>query len=288
MYRTTLRNKALMTSAFLLIAPSLYTVDDPLELKVNAENSSLLMRVIQKSPEMKSMVFRPGFHFTNGHLNSIHTGLQTRWNNYFEIRADHTREIFKLSDGGEICLDFSVNKDKAGEESGQIMESAEKPLIVIIPGLLSSIEDHHINNFIQTAQENGYDWVLINYRGIQHPLKNGKPLSFQDVESFKEPLRYILDLNKMNDRKVFIFGSSLGGNFVANIICDEEFDTGRIAAVACLCPALDLEKSLKNCNVNFGGLYGWNFVSSFKSSIQSSKQSIECLSQEYNRKKSER
>lgn len=82
------------------------------------------------------------------------------------------------------------------------------------------MHDHHIYKFIQTAESNGYDWVVMNYRGIHVPLKNGKPLSFHDFETFKEPLRYILDQNKDSDRQVFLFGSSLGGHFVANIMCD--------------------------------------------------------------------
>lgn len=158
-------------------------------------------------------------------------------------------------------------------------------MIVIIPGLLSTIDDHHIHTFINSAQESGYDWVLINYRGIQVPLKNGKPLSFQDVESFKEPLRYILKLNKDKNRQIFIFGSSLGGNFVANIICDKEFDNGMISAAACLCPALDLEKSLGHVNIALRGFYGWNFVSSFRAGIKNSKQSMEQLRSEFNRRK---
>lgn len=139
-----------------------------------------------------------------------------------------------------------------------------KPLVIIIPGLLSTIDDHHIHTFIQQAQENDYDWVIINYRGIDVPLQTGRPLTFNDFESFKEPLRYLINQNKNNKRKIFIFGSSLGGNYVANIMCDKEFDTGRISGAICLCPALDLESSLFHCNESLNGFYGWNFVNGFK------------------------
>lgn len=106
---------------------------------------------------------------------------------------------------------------------------------------MSTIDDHHIHTLITAAQSNGYDWVILNYRGIHIPMTSGRPLTFDDYESFKEPLRHILEQNKNNNRKIFIFGSSLGGNYVGNIICDKEFDNGRITAAICLCPALDLE-----------------------------------------------
>ena len=67
-------------------------------------------------------------------------------------------------------------------------------MVVIFPGLLSAIEDHYHRTFIDMAEENGYDWVLINYRGIKLGIdeKNGLPLGFYDFLQFREPLRYIL------------------------------------------------------------------------------------------------
>lgn len=133
-----------------------------------------------------------------------------------EFTAKHRQEIFKLSDGGQIALHYSENcpdfisehqvpleasrslafaQDfQTGEGSDtKNLDSEQRPLIVIIPGLMSTIDDHHIHNLITEAQSEGYDWVIFNYRGIHIPMTSGRPLTFDDYESFKEPLRHILE-----------------------------------------------------------------------------------------------
>ena len=66
----------------------------------------------------------------------------------------------------------------------------------MIPGLLSSIYDKYHHTLIEEANMHGYDWAIINYRGINHPQKTGKPFSAMDFDSFKEPLKKIMEANK--------------------------------------------------------------------------------------------
>lgn len=130
MQRAILRNRGLFTALFLLGAPCLYKVDDPLQLKVNSMNESLLQKVIHRSPEIKNMVFRPSYLLSSGHLNSIHTGLSSRYNNYMSLTIKNRTETFQLSDGGEIALQFSeyVNENEPNTtlESAMNQDSAVK------------------------------------------------------------------------------------------------------------------------------------------------------------------
>ena len=98
-----------------------------------------------------------------------------------KIYPQSEREIFRLSDGGEVAIDLSPTIDN------------DKPLVVIIPGILSTIEDHYIQTQIQFAKNNGYEWCLINYRGSSHKLSDGKPFDSNDLISFKEPLLHIIN-----------------------------------------------------------------------------------------------
>jgi hypothetical protein len=52
--------------------------------------------------------------------------------------------------------------------------------------------DHYHHTFIWEAERKGMDWLLINYRGVTHPLKNGIPFSVHDSDSFKVVIRDIL------------------------------------------------------------------------------------------------
>jgi len=76
------------------------------------------------------------------------------------------------------------------------VSSDSKPLIIIIPGLMSTVEDHYNHTFIDKAEKNGYDWLLVNYRGITHPMRNTLPFHAADFSSFKE---VILEVTKQLD-----------------------------------------------------------------------------------------
>ena len=46
--------------------------------------------------------------------------------------------------------------------------------------------------FANSATQNGYDWIFINYRGMGVKMTNGIPANASDVDSFKEPIRTII------------------------------------------------------------------------------------------------
>jgi predicted alpha/beta-fold hydrolase len=56
--------------------------------------------------------------------------------------------------------------------------------MVILPGLNSCNQDEYIHTLIKAGLENGYDWTLINYRGMTHGLTTPIPFSTSDFESF--------------------------------------------------------------------------------------------------------
>ena len=106
-----LRNKTFITVVSLFGATSFYKVDDPLTLHANQNDQTLLQKIIRKSPEIESMVFRPNTFLQNCHLNSINTGISSRLNVIMKLTMQNRKEVFKLSDGGQIVLNFSEDRN---------------------------------------------------------------------------------------------------------------------------------------------------------------------------------
>jgi len=241
--------KVLAGSSSLLVAASWVEVEDPLRVQTQGQ---VLDTVKEAYPAFDQLVFRPKATLTNGHTVSWMTGIKTRFNRTVRNRLKFQRRVFTLSDGAEIALDSNIG-------GGQ-----NRPLLVIIPGLMSSCFDHYHHTLIDEAVSNGYDWTLINYRGVTHPMSTGLPFTYHDVTSFQEPLSFILDQNP--NREIFVVGSSLGGNIAANIMASdpEQFDSGRIKALVLSQPALDLEVANQNLRNSLGGFYDTMFAAGFK------------------------
>jgi predicted alpha/beta-fold hydrolase len=94
--------------------------------------------------------------------------LETATRYYFNFKPD--REVFELSDGGAIALDFFYCQNSDGKKSDK--ETSKNPLLVIVPGLTGDCTVLYSVSTVKAALQNGYDAVLVNYRGMAGvPLK---------------------------------------------------------------------------------------------------------------------
>jgi len=112
-------------------------------------------------------------------------------------------------------------------------------------------------------------------------MTTGIPFCSMDYQSFAEPLQKIVSDCK-DKRQIFIVGSSLGGNALANILAEPAFDTGDINASVLINPALNLEEVMLNLNKSLKGFYAKRFCLNFKSNMHWSN-SYEILKTEYNK-----
>ena len=69
------------------------------------------------------------------------------------------RELFKLSDGGTIALDW------VDEIPLSSLSKKDKPILAVMPGLSSNNDEIYMINILLAAKLNGYRAVVINYRG---------------------------------------------------------------------------------------------------------------------------
>ena len=169
----------------------------------------------------------------------------------------YERTIFPLSDGSEVLIDSNVGNNLWDPQSEE-----EKPLIIIIPGYFGSLHDHYLMTFI-TKIKDDYDWVVLNYKGWNHKLKNSKPYSCYDIDAFKEPFMKIAR-SSVGKRQVFAYASSMGGNVLLNILSDKNA-SDLITAAFAYNPATDLAFSFDNLNKSLNGFYDEFMTNSVKS-----------------------
>ena len=99
--------------------------------------------------------------------------------------------------------------------------AAERPLLFVVPGLTSTSQSGYIVSTVhQFGEVNGYDVVVINYRGLagaelETPLLYNA-YAWKDV---LEPMTHVYNKYcKNKDRKVFAVGSSMGAQILTNLI----------------------------------------------------------------------
>ena len=81
------------------------------------------------------------------------------------MEYDH-REIFTLSDGGKIYINYMGEQFKPTREANYVQSDGKEPLFFIVPGLTSHGQSGYIKTMIKAARARGYLVVLINYRGL--------------------------------------------------------------------------------------------------------------------------
>ena len=79
------------------------------------------------------------------------------------------REIFELSDGGQIALDWFVHKDSKAKTDN---EEKVRPLLAIVPGVTGDATKMYMISIAKASYQHGYDVCVVNYRGLGGvPLK---------------------------------------------------------------------------------------------------------------------
>lgn len=99
------------------------------------------------------------------------------------MAINYVRDIYRFKDGGTSTMDTRKDGD-----------AKSRPLVIILPGIMSNQYDSYMHTFTKKLEENEFDWCLLNYRGISTPLVTPRPFRPGDSESFKEMIRHQLKL----------------------------------------------------------------------------------------------
>ena len=166
--------------------------------------------------EYKVSLFTNFFYMLGlgGHSQTLLCELKEQVRDFFlPLHKYDRRELFTLSDGGQIYIDMQGSRFKRNIQS-------KRPILFILPGLSSDSQTPYILNMVKDASARGYDVAVINYRGLAGAkLVTPKLYEANSIMDIIEPIRHI---QKKHKAKYFAMGCSMGGNILANALGSNE------------------------------------------------------------------
>lgn len=173
------------------------------------------------------------------------------------------REIFKLSDGGTLALDWVLD-----EEGGVPRKNSSRPILACIAGLSGSNNNAYLISMLKSAAQHGYKCVVINFRGYSGvQLTSGKVFCAGLWEDFKEPIDYIhekycSDKEGYNQRNIYSYGVSLGAALLTLYLVNEQ-ERGPLKGALIYSNPFGLKKNLSYFINSLYGFYnaamGFNY-----------------------------
>jgi predicted alpha/beta-fold hydrolase len=142
------------------------------KIKLYYQPTSKMYTEFVKETGMDKMRYTPWLFALNGHLQGIFYCFTEMCMAYM-TKLKFTRQIFEFSDGGETALDFLIHPDRE-DETPEESRKAERPLMVVIPGLSGETSNMYCLTPAYAALEKDYDLVIVGYRGVSLPIKTPK------------------------------------------------------------------------------------------------------------------
>ena len=126
---------------------------------------------------------------------------------------NYKREVLKLFDGGEVCLDWIEPDNEDSNDAS--------PICLFLPGLTGHSQSEYIKSFVNVARRQlGGRCVVFNFRGRgNHPLKTARTY----CASNSEDLAAVIDHIKATypTAQILALGVSLGGIILGNYLAKE-------------------------------------------------------------------
>jgi predicted alpha/beta-fold hydrolase len=188
-------------------------------------------------------VFKPSYLVLSGLAQTLYNGVLNSPIPRYE------KELIKLPDGGQLAL------------QSIILSQESKGVVIIVPGICGSGDDHYIVNTVNKAIENGYSTYVINHRGLCD-TELLTPLTYHGGSHFdtKVAIDYIQLLHP--DKPLYGVSYSLGSNVLTNYLGIEGHNSKLSGAVVVSCPFHSLEASHYSEKSCFGMISRWLAYSS--------------------------
>ncbi|KAL0124745.1 hypothetical protein PUN28_006536 [Cardiocondyla obscurior] len=135
--------------------------------------------------------------------------------------VQYRREIFALSDGGEVALDWA-EKDC----------SVTSPIVIILPGLTGGSQAEYVKCLVSVAKKNGIRCVIFNNRGLGGlELKTPRTYNAANFDDLSEIIEHVKKLHPF--APLGATGISMGGLILGNYLA-QKGQTARTKLRACL------------------------------------------------------
>ncbi|ODM96292.1 Phospholipase ABHD3 [Orchesella cincta] len=205
--------------------------------------SSLKLRnFLDEHVQLLKERYWPSPLYAGGHLQTI-LGLSQRVTS--PNKLPYRREIFTLSDGGEVALDYM-----------EIEQKSERPLMVLfLPGLTSSSHTSYVRTLVQTINKSGASVVVFNNRGNGGvPFKTPKTYSASYIGDLEEVIAHLKQ--KYPETRFVGLGTSLGGMVLAKYLVTKPLEAkNNFECALLLCIAWDCVQGSENLEKPFINKY---------------------------------
>ncbi|KAM3291033.1 embryogeneis-associated protein EMB8 isoform X1 [Capsicum chacoense] len=169
--------------------------------------------------------------------------LQTAFVHFFGRApvCNYRRQIFHISDGGNIALDWlrKVDVEKPSiERLDGVQRDDKSPILLVIPGLTSDSYSAYIKHLTFKMAKRGWHVVVSNHRGLGGVSVTSD--RFYNA-AWTEDVRKVIDHlhTQYHQAPLFVVGLSFGANLLVKYLGEEGFNTA-IAGAAAVCSPWDL------------------------------------------------
>jgi uncharacterized protein len=139
-----------------------------------------------------------------------------------------------------VTCEFTANDPDVGRVrlSGQLHPAPSDTLLVVVHGLGGDVGSHYMLDATSAGDAAGVAVLRVHLRGAD---RTGEDLYHAGMS---DDIHAILGNSTLqNYSRIIVLGFSLGGHIVLRAATDKELDP-RVAAVAAICPPLDLKRGV--------------------------------------------
>ncbi|XP_021760455.1 embryogenesis-associated protein EMB8-like [Chenopodium quinoa] len=206
----------------------------PITLTFNSE-SKLYEGVVSKCRILH------GRYLATPWLASPH--IQTTFLNFFGRPPvfNYRRQMFHLSDGGTVALDWLMSSDVMGHAvyiDNVIPKDDKTPIVLVIPGLTSDSNSPYLKHLVYNTAKCGWNVVVSNHRGLGGVSVTSD--CFYNA-GWTDDVRVIIHHlhREYPSAPLFVVGTSIGANVLVKFLGEDGEDIPIAGAVA-ICSPWDL------------------------------------------------
>ncbi|GAY39639.1 hypothetical protein CUMW_045960 [Citrus unshiu] len=153
----------------------------------------------------------------------------------------YRRQLFRLSDGGMIALDWLMGSTGPGDvfhANNFISKDDTTPIAIVIPGLTSDSAASYIRHLVFNTAKRGWNVVVSNHRGLGGvSITSDCFYNAGWTEDAREVIEYLH--HEYPKAPLFAIGTSIGANILVKYL-GEEGEKTPVAGAAAICSPWDL------------------------------------------------
>ncbi|KAI0519636.1 hypothetical protein KFK09_007090 [Dendrobium nobile] len=153
----------------------------------------------------------------------------------------YRRQLFSVSDGGTIALDWLLASDVSGgslDNGGIISKEDITPIVIVVPGLTSDSSSAYVKHLAYKIAKRGWNVVIENHRGLGGvSITSDYFYNAGWTEDIREVVNHLHQ--KYSMAPIFAVGTSIGANILVKYL-GEEGEKTPVAGAASICSPWDL------------------------------------------------